>query len=286
MKFKLLAAVASVALMSAGLAAHAQENPKTEQRPAAERAQPKAETAPRAGAAMKGEAMKNESPKAAARGESPNKAQEAPNKAAQTQRQEGPKAAQTQRQETPKAAQTQRQEGPKAAQAGQKESPKAAAGQPNQMQRQGEARPNASTPNRAAGNQPNMKTGAAANRQNQAQGAGGPARATGKVRMSSEHAQRVGAALRRDGRPENVNVNVRVGERIPESVMIRPLPEDVVSIVPEYRGYDYFIDSEDEVVFVSPETHEIVGTIDYEGRAAAEDATQVSGAPRPCPAND
>jgi hypothetical protein len=82
--------------------------------------------------------------------------------------------------------------------------------------------------------------------------------------------------------PEHVGVNIRVGERIPESVTVRPLPPDVVELVPEYRGYDYFIDSDDEIVFVAPQTHEIVGMIDYEGRAASTDETRVSGA-RPCP---
>jgi hypothetical protein len=286
MKFNLLAAVASVALMSAGVVAQAQDNPKNEQRPATQQAQPRAEAAPRAGeamkgGAMKGEAMKGEAPKSAAGQEAPNK--DSP-KAAQTQRQETPKAAQAQHKETPKAAETQNKTSPKAAETQRKESPKAAERQHNQMQRQGEARPNANAPNRAARNQQNMKAGAAANRQNQAQ-TGGPARVTGRVKMSNEHAMRVGQTLRRYARPENVNVNVEVGERIPASVTIYPLPEDVISIVPEYRGYDYFVDSNDEIVFVSPQTHEIVGSIEYEGRAAAEDATQVSGA-RPCPASD
>jgi hypothetical protein len=298
MKFKLLAAVASVALMSAGVTAYAQDNPKNDERPAAQHAQPKAEAAPRAGGAMKGEAMKGEAPKSAAGEEAPKAAEtqhkEAP-KAAETQRKESPKAAETQHKEAPKAAQTERKDAPKAAetqhkesskaaQTQRKESPKAAETQHNQMQRQGEARPDAKAQNRSARSEENMKQGAA-DKRNEAQRSGGPARVTGKVKMSSEHAQRVGEALRREARPERVNVNIRIGERIPESVMVRPLPTEVVSIVPEYRGYDYFLDSDDEIVFVSPQTHEIVGTIDYEGRAAAEDATQVSGA-RPCPAND
>ena len=104
----------------------------------------------------------------------------------------------------------------------------------------------------------------------------GAPRVQGHVNMSAEHATRVGEVLRERGGAERVNFNVRVGERVPENIEIRPLPEEVISLVPEYRGYDYFVDSDDEIVFVSPETHEIVGSIDY------SDGPVVAGA-RPCP---
>jgi len=84
----------------------------------------------------------------------------------------------------------------------------------------------------------------------------------------------------RSGHRENVNIDVRVGVRIPETVAIYPVPEEVVSFAPEFRGYDYFIEN-DQIVFVAPSTHEVVGMIEYEGRAAA-DETRLSGA-RPCP---
>jgi hypothetical protein len=267
MKLNLLAAVASVALMSSGVVAQAQENPKHDQQSTTERAQP----TPRAGGEQRGNAMKSEAPRSAQSDRQQEPKGEAP-KAAQTQnqRQEPSKAADTERKETPRAAQSQRNETPRAAER-------------NQMQRQDEARPEGATPRRAeTRDQNNMRTGAGENRTQHAQG---QARFTGNAKMSNEHAERVGAELRRTAQPERVNVNVRVGERIPETVIIHPLPADIISLVPEYRGYDYFVDSDDEIVFVAPDTHEIVGTIAYEGRAAAEDATQVSGA-RPCPAND
>ena len=111
----------------------------------------------------------------------------------------------------------------------------------------------------------------------------GPARVRGNVKMSPEHATRVSEVLRREGHRENVNISVRVGVRVPETVSLRPLPEDIIAFVPEYRGYDYFIDENDEIVFVAPQTHEVVGMIDYEGRAAAVDSPRAA---RPCPTED
>jgi hypothetical protein len=106
----------------------------------------------------------------------------------------------------------------------------------------------------------------------------GAPRIQGKANISTEHATRISQVLRQESQPERVNVDIRVGERIPETVVVRPLPMDVVELVPEYRGYDYFVDSDDEIVFVSPDTHEIVGTIDY----GSGDAPVMAGA-RPCP---
>lgn len=285
MKLTLLAAVASAAIISSGVVSHAQENPKHDQRPAAEHAEP---NGARAGGAMNCEAPKaaemqhNGAPKAAEaqHNEAPRAAEAQHNgapKAAEAQHREeaqhneAPRAAEAQHKEGSKAAEAQHEAGSKAAEAQHKEGSKAAEAQHDHMQRQGEA----NAPRHAE----------AGGKQHEAQRGEGPARITGKVKMSDEHARRVDEVLRREGRPEHVDVSVRVGERIPQTVTIRPLPADVVSLVPEYRGYDYFIDSSDEIVFVSPQSHEIVGTIDYEGRASAEDATRVSAA-RPCPAND
>jgi len=139
-------------------------------------------------------------------------------------------------------------------------------------------------------NRANERTGANETNRNGARtaeqnGQHGQAQVRGNVHMSSEHATRVSETLRRDMQPEHVNVDIRVGERLPSSVQIRPLPQEVIAIVPEYRGYDYFIDENDEIVFVSPQSHEIVGMIQYEGRAASEDVTRARGA-RPCPTED
>ena len=103
------------------------------------------------------------------------------------------------------------------------------------------------------------------------------------VKISTEHASRIGESLRREGHAQSVTFDVRVGGRVPEDFEIRPLPPEIVEIEPQYRGYNYFVDTDDEIVFVSPQTHEIVGSIGYEGRAAALDAPRAA---RPCPTED
>lgn len=58
----------------------------------------------------------------------------------------------------------------------------------------------------------------------------------------------------------NLNVSIRVGERIPRHVRVQRLPAAIVSIEPQYRGYDYFT-TEEEIVIVEPRTQRIVSQI-------------------------
>ena len=58
----------------------------------------------------------------------------------------------------------------------------------------------------------------------------------------------------------NANFDVTVGARIPRSVHVAVLPEEIVRLVPEYRGYEYFLVGE-EIVIVDPRTLEIVAVI-------------------------
>jgi Protein of unknown function (DUF1236) len=72
-----------------------------------------------------------------------------------------------------------------------------------------------------------------------------------------------------------INFNIAVGSRVPTSVHVEKLPNDVVQVVPQYRGFDYFIISyrtrdyggadymfvKDQLVIVDPQTLEIVATI-------------------------
>jgi hypothetical protein len=58
-------------------------------------------------------------------------------------------------------------------------------------------------------------------------------------------------------RVDHVDFSLNVGTRVPEHVHFRPLPSEIVSIVPQYRGYDYFV-ANDEIVIIEPRTREIV----------------------------
>ncbi|KRR20844.1 hypothetical protein CQ14_26475 [Bradyrhizobium lablabi] len=58
----------------------------------------------------------------------------------------------------------------------------------------------------------------------------------------------------------NLNIAIRVGEPIPERVRVHRLPDTIVAIEPEYRGYDYFT-TEEDIVIIEPRTHRIVSQI-------------------------
>jgi hypothetical protein len=50
--------------------------------------------------------------------------------------------------------------------------------------------------------------------------------------------------------------------RVPDTVVLEPLPDEVVTLVPDVRDYRYFIDSDDHIVVVDPSTNEVVDVID------------------------
>jgi hypothetical protein len=62
---------------------------------------------------------------------------------------------------------------------------------------------------------------------------------------------------RKVARINNVNFNITVGASVPRSVHFAVLPADVVTIVPEYRGFDYIIVGE-RLLIIDPKTLEIV----------------------------
>ncbi len=60
----------------------------------------------------------------------------------------------------------------------------------------------------------------------------------------------------------NVNFSISVGTRVPrEGVSFRPLPAEVVTIYPEWRGYEFIL-VRDQIVVVDPATYEIVAILD------------------------
>ena len=59
----------------------------------------------------------------------------------------------------------------------------------------------------------------------------------------------------------NVNFSISVGTRVPRDVSFHPLPEEVVTIYPEWRGYEFILVN-DQVVVIDPRTFEIVAVID------------------------
>jgi hypothetical protein len=60
----------------------------------------------------------------------------------------------------------------------------------------------------------------------------------------------------------DLHVSVNVGTRIPHSVHLYPVPDQVISIVPEYRGYEYILLDDDRVAIIDPDTFEVVDIIE------------------------
>jgi len=59
----------------------------------------------------------------------------------------------------------------------------------------------------------------------------------------------------------NVNFSISVGTRVPRDIGFRPLPAEIVSIYPDWRGYEFFL-VRDQIVVVDPRTLEIVAVLD------------------------
>ena len=61
-------------------------------------------------------------------------------------------------------------------------------------------------------------------------------------------------------RADNVDFNIRVGVAVPRTVHIAVLPAEVVTIVPEYRGFEYVVVG-DQLLIIDPNTLEIVAIL-------------------------
>jgi len=61
-------------------------------------------------------------------------------------------------------------------------------------------------------------------------------------------------------RVNQVNFSINVGTRVPRSVHLVALPASVISLVPQYRSYRYFV-ANDEICIVDPNSYEIVEVV-------------------------
>jgi uncharacterized protein DUF1236 len=117
------------------------------------------------------------------------------------------------------------------------------------------------TGTKGAQEQPSV-TGRGTTEQTGQAGVTGGAR-SGSVQLSEDQRSQIKIIVGRASAPRlsgSVNFDVRVGTRIPRSVRFAVLPEDIVRIIPQYRGFDYFLIG-DEIVIVDPRTLEIVAII-------------------------
>jgi hypothetical protein len=90
----------------------------------------------------------------------------------------------------------------------------------------------------------------------------GQGAAAGSAKLSTEQRTKISAVFRQHRvAPTHLNVSVRVGTRVPESVHFYPLPEQVYVIYPEWRGYDYIMVG-DQILVIDPRSHEIVAILE------------------------
>ena len=94
------------------------------------------------------------------------------------------------------------------------------------------------------------------NRTTTGQGAGGSAK------LTTEQRTKISTVIKEQKLERvNLNVSVSVGTRIPTNVRLYPLPQQVIVIYPEWRGYDYILVG-DQILVINPRTHEIVAILE------------------------
>ena len=197
-----------------------------------------------------------------------------------------PKAGQAQQGQNPQGGQAQQgnQQGGQAAKQGDQQGGQAAKqGNQSGQTQQGQAQQPTSPQGGQAqqGSQPAQQN--AQQPQNQ-QNAQQPAqtqqnRQAASVQLDQQQQTRISAAIKSQHvRPlKNVNFSLSVGTRVPSSVTFATLPADVVAIVPQYRGYSYFVAS-NEIVIVDPGTREIVTVLPYSSGRVSAGVSERSGA--------
>ena len=90
----------------------------------------------------------------------------------------------------------------------------------------------------------------------------GQGAAAGSANLSTEQRTKITTIIRQNKvEPAHLNVSVRVGTRVPESVRFYPLPAEVFVVYPEWRGYSYILVG-DQILVINPRTHEIVAILE------------------------
>jgi len=127
----------------------------------------------------------------------------------------------------------------------------------------------ATKPNRETTGQGTMeqRSGATQNRSGATDNRSGATENRGSARaavnLSSEQRTRIHSIIvgeRGAPRVGRVDFDVKVGTAVPRTIRLAPIPETIVTIEPEWRGFEYFLVG-DEIVVVDPATLEIVAVL-------------------------
>lgn len=57
-----------------------------------------------------------------------------------------------------------------------------------------------------------------------------------------------------------VDFPIKVGTRVPRTVALNPVPQSIIEIVPQYRGFDYIV-VENDLIIIDPVTLQIVAIL-------------------------
>jgi hypothetical protein len=96
---------------------------------------------------------------------------------------------------------------------------------------------------------------------------GKPSTTTGQAgagaKLSGEQRSKITTVIKQQNvRPEtNINFSISLGTRVPRTVSFHPLPEEIISVYPDWRGYEFFLVG-DQIIVVNPGTFEIVAVLD------------------------
>lgn len=90
----------------------------------------------------------------------------------------------------------------------------------------------------------------------------GQGSAGARANLTTEQRTKITSVIKqRKVEPANVNISISVGTRVPDHVRYYPLPAEVVTIYPQWRGFDYIIVGS-TIVVIDPGTREIVAVLE------------------------
>jgi hypothetical protein len=83
------------------------------------------------------------------------------------------------------------------------------------------------------------------------------------AKMSTEQRTKITTTIKQQNiKPvTNVNFSISVGTRVPRDVEFHPLPAEIITIYPDWRGYDFVLVN-DQIIVINPRSYEIVAVID------------------------
>ena len=132
--------------------------------------------------------------------------------------------------------------------------------QPKGTSAQTDERSSAGKDMKAEGRDGNMKADSKGAMDNKSETVG-QAGAGGK--LSNEQRTKISTVIRGEHvqAVTNVNFSISVGTRVPRDVSFHPLPAEVVTYYPEWRGYEFILVN-GQIIVVDPRSFEIMAIID------------------------